>query len=64
LKVGWKKLDNPIFTKIFGRRTLEMRLKQSRLAAMMFKILYRQKKILLSVVQTSVEVTESSLLSN
>ena len=37
-----------------------MRLKQSRLAAMMFKILYRQKKMLLSVVQTSVEVTESS----
>ena len=45
-----------------GRRTLEMRLKQSRLAAIMFKILYRQKKMLLSVVQTSVEVTESSLL--
>jgi hypothetical protein len=64
LKVGWKKLDNPIFIKIFGRRTLGMRLKQSRLAAMMFKILYRQKKMLLSVVQTSVEVTESSLLSN
>jgi hypothetical protein len=47
LKVGWKKLDNPIFTKIFGRRTLEMRLKQSRLAAMMFKILYRQKKVII-----------------
>ena len=46
---------------LIGRRTLEMRLKQSRLAAMMFKILYRQKKMLLSVVQTSVEVTESSL---
>ena len=60
--LSYRPRNRCIGRQLIGRRTLEMRLKQSRLAAMMFKILYRQKKMLLSVVQTSVEVTESSLL--
>lgn len=45
----------------YGKKDLGLWLKQSRLAAMMLKI-HEQREDYNSVVQASVEVTESSLL--